>query len=102
MRNTHTFKIVGFVNLEPKKCLKVYPTKEAAQEAQVKSRNKNFVKDFAASLMAEALKLKLFAAKKALKMFGYSFNLLSKFWTVCKKIKAFNKNVSFGLKVKFN
>lgn len=102
--------IVGYTNLEllgKKVNLKVYKTKASCKIAAVKiiakakiKAAKEFVNDFATVLRGEALKAKVWTAKRMLRLKGWSW---SRYIDVCnafRLLRLFNNSVSFDLRVK--
>lgn len=104
-----SLKIVGYTNLAllgKKQTLKVYKSKAsckiAAAKLIVKAKikgAKQFVEDFAKVMKGEALKLKLYAAKKVLRLYRWSFANYCSLLTAIRNIKVFNANVSKELRV---
>jgi len=111
----HTLKvslsIVGYTNLSllgKKTSLRVYKTKASCKIAAAKlivkakiKAAKQFVDDFANVLKGDALKAKVWTAKRMLRLKGYCW---SRYIDVCnafRLLRLFNNSVCFDLRVKF-
>ena len=102
--------IVGFTNLNllgKKATLKVYKTKASCKIAAAKIVAKNkikaakqFVEDFANVLKGEALKAKIWTAKRILRLKGYSWELYINVCNGFRLLRLFNASVSRELRVK--
>lgn len=102
--------IVGFTNLSllgKRQTLKVYKTKAtckiAAAKIIVKAKikaAKQFVDDFANVLKGEALKAKVWTAKRILRLKGYSWELYINVCNGFRLLRLFNASVSRELRVK--
>jgi ABC-type uncharacterized transport system permease subunit len=105
-----SLKIVGFTNLNllgKKATLKVYKTKARCKIAAAKIIAKNkikaakqFIDDFAAVLKGEVLKGKIWAAKRMLRLKGYSWELYINVCNAFRLLRLFNASVSRELRVK--
>lgn len=105
-------KIVGYTNLQllgKKQTLKVYKTKQGAKVAAAKlmikakiKASKKFVEDIANVIKGEALKAKLWAANRMLRLKGYCWNRYINVCNALRLIRIFNSSVSRDLKVNFN
>jgi ABC-type uncharacterized transport system permease subunit len=110
----HTLKvslsIVGYTNLSllgKRQTLKVYKTKASCKIAAAKiivkakiKAAKDFVNDFAAVLKGEALKAKVWTAKRMLRLKGYSWELYINVCNAYRLLRLFNNSVCFDLRVK--
>jgi ABC-type uncharacterized transport system permease subunit len=110
----HTQKIaitvIGYTNLSllgKRQTLKVYKTKASCKIAAAKlivkakiKAAKQFVEDFATVLKGEALKAKIWTAKRILRLKGYSWELYINVCNAFRLLRLFNNSVCFDLRVK--
>lgn len=106
-----SLKIVGYTNLNllgKRQSLKVYKTKAGAKIAAssfiVKAKKvykaaKTFVGEFAIMMKGEALKVKVWAAKKSLRLKGYSWSRYIALCNSFRLLRLFNNSVCKDLKV---
>jgi hypothetical protein len=102
--------VLGYTNLNllgNKATLKVYKSKASCKVAAVKIVAKNkikaakqFIDDFAAVLKGEALKAKIWTAKRILRLKGYSWELYINVCNAFRLLRLFNASVSGELRVK--
>lgn len=105
-----SLKIVGYTNLEilgKRQTLKVYKSKASCKIAAAKlivkakiKAAKQFVEDFAAVLKGEALKAKCLAAKRMLRIKGWSWSNYMAICSAFRNLRNFNCSVPFELRVK--
>ena len=102
--------IVGYTNLSllgTKQTLKVYKSKASCKvaavkiiaKAKIKAANQ-FVDDFANVFKGEALKAKVWTAKRMLRLKGWSWELYINVCNAYRLLNLFNRSVSFELRVK--
>lgn len=104
-----SLKIVGYTNLEilgKKQTLKVYKTKAAAKIAatklQIKAKAKaakQFIEDFANVLKGEAIKAKIWAAKRVLRLKGWTWENYIAVCNSFRLLRLFNYSVNMDLRV---
>lgn len=104
-----TLKIVGYTNLEilgKKQTLRVYKTKAvckiAATKLQMKAKvkaAKDFVNDFATVLKGEALRAKVWAAKRVLRLQGWTWGNYIALCNSFRLLRLFNVSVNRDLRV---
>ena len=105
-----SLSIVGYTNLNllgKRTTLKVYKSKASCKVAAVKlivkaklAGAKQFVEDFAAVLKGEALKAKVWTAKRLMRLKGWSWNNYISVCNAFRLLRNFNCSVNYLLRVK--
>jgi ABC-type uncharacterized transport system permease subunit len=105
-----SLSIIGYTNLNllgKRQTLKVYKTKASCKVAALKivakakiKAAKQFVDDFANVLKGEAIKAKVWTAKRMLRLKGYCWSRYIDLCNAFRLLRLFNNSVSFDLRVK--
>jgi ABC-type uncharacterized transport system permease subunit len=110
LKRTVSLKIVGYTNLAllgKRTTLKIYKNKAsckiAAAKLIVKAKikgAKQFVEDFANVLKGEALKAKVWTAKRMLRLKGWCWSIYIDVCNAYRLLRLFNNSVNYNLRVK--